>query len=45
MTTHGGEHAQQIEQQSDETLNQITRLIKPLNSESYATPIKRAAAD
>ena len=45
MTTQGGEHAQQIEQQSDETLNQITSLIKPLNSESYATTIKRAAAD
>lgn len=43
MTTSGGEHAQQIEERSTETLNQITRLINPLKSEPYATTNKRTA--
>lgn len=45
MTTSGGNHALQIEQKSTETLNQITRLINPLNQESYATTIERAATN
>lgn len=45
MTTQGGEHARQIEQQSTETLNQITRLITPLKSKTYATNTQRAAAN
>ncbi len=45
MTTSGGTHAYQIEQQTTETLNQTTRLIIPLKSKAYATTTKRAAAN
>ena len=45
MTTTGGEHAQQIEQQSTDTLNSITQLIQPLNTKSYATTTQRIATN
>ena len=45
MTTQEGEHAQQIEQQSAETLNQITQLINPSKTNYYDTVTQRVAAD
>ena len=43
MTTQGGVHAQQIEQKSEETLDQVTQLIIPLKEDTYATDTQRFA--
>ena len=43
MTRSGGEHALQIEQQSTETLEEVTRLLYPLNSTPYATDTQQLA--
>ena len=43
MTTQGGAHAQQIEQKSAETLDQVTQLITPLKEDTYATDTQRFA--
>lgn len=43
MTTTGGAHAYQIEQQSSETLDSITQLIQPINPMPYANTQRIAA--
>ena len=43
MTRSGGAHALQIEQQSTETLEEVTRLFYPLNSKPYATDTQQLA--
>lgn len=43
MTTTGGEHAQEIEQQAEKTLDSITQLVTPQNNIHYANTQRNTA--